>query len=274
MLRSVRLDGTDARVVVDAESLVTSVVPAAGLEAGSHEGAALSASWLTAHAEHAHDPSAYSSLADATDADGAQRMTLTLDMCQSSRAWEKRFYDELSSLSAQLGAPLPVGIAMTGGWARAHGTELADLRRRNGDTLAIEWVNHSNKHPLHCTDASMRTCRFLTDPSVSMPDEVLGLEQVLLSQGEVPGALFRFPGLVHDTRRLNELNDLGLFALDADAWLAKGQAPHPGAVILLHGNGNEVPGIQKATTWLRAHKAEILAGKIRLVAPRAVVARR
>lgn len=272
VLRSARIDGASARVVVDVESLVTSVVAADALEQNSHDAGDLDAAWLEARANQERHGAAFTTLADAESDDGAERVSMTIDMCQSSRAWEKRFYDELTSIGQALGKPLPVGVAMTGGWARAHSTELADLRRRNGTSLAIEWVNHSNTHPLHCTDSSQRVCKFLTDDSVSMSAEVLGLETVLLSIGEVPGALFRFPGLIHDARRLGELNDLGLFALDADAWLAKGQAPHPGAVILVHGNGNEVPGIQKAMTWLREHRADLEAGRIRMVAPRAVVA--
>jgi hypothetical protein len=56
--------------------------------------------------------------------------------------------------------------------------------------------------------------------------------------------LFRFPGLTHDRGRRAELNDLSLFALDADGWIAKGEPIHDRAVVLLHGNGNERIGVE------------------------------
>jgi hypothetical protein len=227
------------------------------------------APWLRAH-ERA-TPDAFVKLSETKAEDGATEIALSIDMCQSSHTWNKNLYDELSRLGDVLGTPVPIGIAMTGGWARAHSTEFADLQHRAKDNLAIEWINHSNTHPLHCTDASQRTCNFLTDPSVDMQAEVLGLEQVLLAQGEVVGPLFRFPGLTHDAKRLAQLDALGLFALDANAWLAKGQTIAPGSVILVHGNGNEPPGIQKIMAWLHDHKTELETGKTRFVSPRYVL---
>lgn len=268
-LRRVRLDGIDARVVIDVHSLLTSVVSDAAWSERTEPAETQAAPWLDAHEREVQ--SAYVKLSESTADDGATLVALSIDMCQSSRTWNKNLYDELSRLGDVLGKPVPIGVAMTGGWARAHSTEFAELQRRAKDSLAIEWINHSNTHPLHCTDASQRSCAFLTAPSVSMQDEVLGLEKVLLGQGEVAGPLFRFPGLIHDERRLGELDALGLSALDANAWLAKGQPVKPGSVILVHGNGNEPPGIQKIMTWLREHKSELESGRTRLVSPRYVL---
>lgn len=268
-LRQLRLDGVEARVVVDVNALVTSVVPSAAWTNATTQTSDDDAPWLRAHERSA--PDAYVKLSETRAEDGATEIAISIDMCQSSRAWNKNLYDELSRLGDVLGTPVPIGIAMTGGWARAHAAEFSDLQRRASDNLAVEWINHSNTHPLHCTDSSQRTCHFLTDQSVDFQAEVLGLEQVLLARGEVAGPLFRFPGLVHDARRLGQLDDLGLFALDANAWLAKGQPVVPGSVILVHGNGNEPPGIQKVMTWLRDHKSELETGKTRFVSPRYVL---
>ncbi len=268
-LRQLRLDGVDARVVVDIDALVTSVVSSAAWNTGTEAAGRSDAPWLRAHERAAPDP--YVKLSETHAEDGAAEIALSIDMCQSSRAWNKNLYDELSRLGDVLGSPVPVGIAMTGGWARSHAAEFADLQRRAKDTLAVEWINHSNTHPLHCTDSSQRTCHFLTDSGVDMQAEVLGLEQVLLARGEVVGPLFRFPGLVHDARRRDQLDALGLFALDANAWIAKGQPVAPGSVILVHGNGNEPPGIQKFMIWLRDHKTELETGKTRFVSPRYVL---
>jgi hypothetical protein len=107
--------------------------------------------------------------------------------------------------------------------------------------LAIDWVNHSMTHPLHCAGNS---CAFLTARSVDFRREVLDLEQVLLEQNETRSMFFRFPGLVHNAERRGSLESMGVLGLDANAWLAKGEPIRDGAVILLHGNGNEPAGIR------------------------------
>lgn len=199
----------------------------------------------------------------------ATEMAVTIDMCQSSKLWDVKLYDWLRQVSAAIGKPVPVGVAMTGGWAKAHESQLKQLLTwQKSKELDIVWVNHSYTHPLNCNAAKTK-CAFLTASSVNMTNEVLKNEELLLAQGAVPSALFRFPGLIHNQTRMSELNQLSLFALDADTWLAKGQPTHDGSLILVHGNGNEPPGIAKffslATTnhWLD----EARAGRLVFVSP-------
>lgn len=260
VLRTLTYDGVASYVVAHAESFRTSVVAKAALDRASSAGSASTAGALPSRlaALRADDATLRSlELPPRTGAAGGQRVAVTIDMCQSSKRWEKDLFDYLVATGDALGAPIPVGIAMTGGWAKAHPTELAQLLDwHSKKKLDIVWINHSFTHPLHCAGSR---CAFMTAPDVDMKREVLDNERLLLSQGAVPSALFRFPGLTHDHRRRAELSELSLAALDADAWLAKGEPMHDGAVVLLHGNGNEPEGVR---LFMRAVKAPAFASAI------------
>ncbi len=47
---------------------------------------------------------------------------------------------------------------------------------------------------------------------------------------------------------MTALRDDHLIALGADAWLALGQRPRPGSVVLVHANGNEPFGLSQFQT--------------------------
>lgn len=259
-LRQFRRAGKDARLVMNAESLATSVVSGDALVAGSREQTFSGTAYDRLQARSRDG--VVQSFAGGGQA--APRVTLTVDMCQSSKPWDKALFDWAVSQGERLGRAFPIAIAMTGGWAGKHPTEFRQLQSwENSGKLAIEWINHSMTHPLHCAGNS---CAFLTSSSVDFAGEVLGLEQVLLEQGEVPSAFFRFPGLVHNQSRRTQLRSFGMVGLDADAWLAKGEAIHDGGVILLHGNGNEPAGIRMFLSAMEGRYAGGEAsGKIRFV---------
>lgn len=194
------------------------------------------------------------------------RFALTLDMCQSSRAWEGDLYEWLAGLGTTLGRPATVGVAMTGLWAQRHPEGLEQLLawQREG-RLDVRWINHSFHHQLS-QDAAGRY-HFLTDPSVDLAAEVLDLEALLFEQGALFSPLFRFPGLTHDDRTLGELADLGLFPLDADGWVAKGERITDGGVVLLHGNGNEHVGVTMFFDWVEPREGFVETGEIELADP-------
>ncbi len=278
VVRSMNVAGVPSVLAYDARSLATYVVSRVGLEAASRKAGpadgdnpyvkkleAMRREDATLERVHAPKP-------------GRLEVALTVDMCQSSKPWDKALFDFLVDLSAQRRAPVPVGVAMTGGWAKKHPVELEQLRKWNASgALAIAWINHSYTHPIHCTNGG-RTCTFLTDSSVTpevFQHEVLDNERLLLRQGFAVSPLFRFPGLAHDATRRKALNGLSLFALDADAWLAKGERLHDGAVVLVHGNGNEPRGIElflqamRTETWrqgLRDGSASFIT-PVRAIAP-------
>jgi hypothetical protein len=275
VIRSATYQGEAVRVVVDEESYATSLVAAAALSqstrASSDADHVQDTPYARSLADLASGSHALASLAPSSPSVGAdETFALTIDMCQSHKPWEKRLFDWAVALSDKLHTPVPVGIAMTGVWAKAHPAELEQLStwERSGK-LAITWMNHSSTHPLHCLDASCRRAEFLTASSVDFDEEVLGEERVVLARGMMPSALFRFPGLVHDTNRLRQLSRLSLMPLDADGWIAKGQPIHSRAVVLVHGNGNEPEGIvgflKQVETPARA--AALASGKSALVPP-------
>lgn len=91
VLRTVRLDGVEARIVVDVTSLQTSVVAAAALDAATEAASDPAGAWLAAHARARPDP--YVKLAETKAPDGATEIALSIDMCQSSRTWNAALYD-------------------------------------------------------------------------------------------------------------------------------------------------------------------------------------
>lgn len=274
-IRRFRLDGVPTSVVVDVDTLTSAVVSDAELARTTRAGDAFASSpFVASLAETARAAAANRALdriaASADAGDAQEPFALTIDMCQSRRPWDQALFEWAVGLSDRLGRPVPVGIAMTGGWARAHPNELSQIVSW-GDTrkLAITWINHSSTHPLNCLDEACRRATFLTAGTVDFDAEVLGLEQALLARGLAPSVLFRFPGLVHDANRLRQLARLSLLPLDANAWIAKGQPIGPRTVVLVHGNGNEPPGIRGFLGAVQSGaRADALArGRSALVSP-------
>jgi hypothetical protein len=83
-----------------------------------------------------------------------------------------------------------------------------------------------------------------------MNDEVFGNEVSLLSAGVTPSAYFRFPGLVSNQKTMSFVSESGLITLGSQAWLAKGERPSFGSIILIHGNRNEPVGEDKLLSYL------------------------
>jgi len=182
---------------------------------------------------------------------------LTVDMCPSGRPFEREFFATVANFPQGKDGPVPVAIAMTGRWLQQHPKELVWLKEQAATgRLAITWVNHSLTHPYDPSAPLEHT--FLLTPGTDMEREVLATEVLLLENGLVPGPFFRFPGLVADGTLLQKLRTLGLIPLGADAWLAKGETPKQGSFILVHGNGNEPPGIKKALTLFSSGHLHLL----------------
>jgi hypothetical protein len=186
---------------------------------------------------------------------------LTVDMCPSSRTFEKTFFQKLANLMPN-SAPFEVGISISGLWMLGHPEEFAWLcEQQEQGRLRITWINHTFRH-LYFKDLPleknfMRFNPIMVDTSAnsmfaeaSLQDEELLAEQLLLEHGQLPSVFFRFPGLVSDKALIHCLGNLGLIPLGADAWLAKGEQPQLGSIILVHGNGNEQPGITQMMQWL------------------------
>jgi len=79
----------------------------------------------------------------------------------------------------------------------------------------------------------------------------------MLKNGLLPSVFFRFPGLVSDQQLVYRITDFGLIPIGTDAWLAKGQAPQAGSIVLIHGNGNEPVGVNDFIALLKQKAPEV-----------------
>lgn len=269
LVRQLELDGTASHIAFDVDRLRVGILAASAVAQKTRPATATElagAAYVSALA--AQRDATYSTLRDGEAEPGHVRFALTIDMCQSGRLWERGLFDWLVSLAEERGEPTPVGIAMTGLWASWHPRELAQLLAwQAAGKLDITWINHSYRHELSKDAAG--AYHFLTDPRVDFRSDVLDLERLLLGQGVLFSPLFRFPGLTHDRARRAELNDLSLVAIDADGWIAKGEPIADGAVVLLHGNGNERVGVDRFFDQVEERGEETL----ELVAPTEVMPR-
>jgi hypothetical protein len=193
----------------------------------------------------------------------ANGQVVTVDLCPSKRPFEQGLFQAMADLEQP--KPVPVAVAITGSWLTAHEQEFSWLREQERlGRLAITWVNHSLSHPYDATAPLAKT--FLLTPGLDRRQEILALERLLLERDVLPAPFFRFPGLVADEAAIQLVRELGLIPLGSDAWLAKGELPRDGSIILVHGNGNEPAGIR------RFHQLRQQAGLLRQLPLRAIVA--
>ena len=138
--------------------------------------------------------------------------------------------------------PAPIALSVSGLWMLKHGKDIAWLKKlRDSGEIRITWVNHSYNHRVSKT-APLKM-NFLLEPGTDIKYEVLATEELMLKNGLVPSAFFRFPGLVSDQQLIYKITDFGLIPIGSDAWLAKGQQAQAGSIVLIHGNGNEPVGV-------------------------------
>jgi hypothetical protein len=259
-LRSFALDRVRQRLLVDPATLATCV-------ARADEVAFTASRWSALQASLADTPygrvitQAQRRDAPASDAGidhvaaSANGVDLTVDLCPSRHPLDRRLFTELIREMGDVERPVPVAVAITGVWIRAHPADLAWLLEveRSG-ALAITWVNHSFHHRVDPKAPLSRN--FLLDPGTNIRREVLETEAALLALGLTPSVFFRFPGLVSSRRLVRTVVGYGLIPVGSDAWLAKGQTPQPGSIVLVHANGNEPLGVKRFLALLASERAE------------------
>jgi hypothetical protein len=243
-LRSFRLDGVPSFLLVHPQTLASRVSPAAAVRLkGQPDSSLKQTPYLRALARHTAPPHPLQNDGAIHGGAGADGMFLTVDLCPSRRPFEAHFFESLPR-SAAAGGPVPVAVAISGQWLATH---IDDFRWLLGQVaagrLAITWVNHSLTHPYDASQPLQRT--FLLTPGIDLRHEILETERLLLANGAVPSPFFRFPGLVSDQGAMELLSRLGLIPVGSDAWLAKGENPGRGSIVLVHGNGNEPAGIAR-----------------------------
>jgi hypothetical protein len=163
---------------------------------------------------------------------------LTGDLCPSRRPLDRSFFTRLE----RAGPHAPVALGISGLWLTHH---FADFRwlvdQRNSGALDILWVDHTYHHPYR--RGLPIDSNFLLTRGVDPEKEILDTERLVIANGETPSLFFRFPGLVSSDPLMQAVSRFHLVTLGADAWLAKGQQPERGSIVLVHPNGNEPEGL-------------------------------
>jgi hypothetical protein len=261
VLRSFLASGRPELLLVDPDTLATSVVDAERWDLERLAPAALRAGFAdTAYGRALED--ARRNEGDLVDAGvthlrpSQPGINLTVDLCPSRRPLDRNLFLDLVEELERIESPVPVAVAVTGVWMREHPADLAwlvglDRARR----LAVTWVNHSFHH---FTDpARPLSSNFLLEPGTNVTEEVLATERALLGNGLVPSVFFRFPGLVSSRALVETVESFGLVPVGSDAWLAKGQWPGDGSIVLVHGNGNEPLGVRRFISLLHQERPAV-----------------
>jgi hypothetical protein len=167
---------------------------------------------------------------------------LTIDLCPSHRSLDHIVFKDLINEVGRVEKPVPLAISITGKWLNTHENDFnwLDSLVKSGE-LSIVWINHSYNH--YTNKSAPLKMNFMLEPGTDINAEVLNTEIALLQKNVLPSVFFRFPGLVSDYDIYNKIVQLGLIPVGSDAWLAKGQKPKNGSIVLIHANGNEPVGV-------------------------------
>jgi len=168
---------------------------------------------------------------------------VTGDLCPSPKPLDRAFFARL----AATGPHTPVALAVSGLWLTHHSKDFRWLvDQRDAGEFDIVWVDHTYTHPYRrkLPDAS----NYLLTRGVNPEEEIVRTEKLIIANGETPSLFFRFPGLVSSDPLMEAVRRFHLVTLGADAWLAIGQKPGPGSIVLVHPNGNEPFGLKVFST--------------------------
>lgn len=260
VLRSFRRGGVPGLLVVDPQTLRTRLVlqESVGLDPVTWEGA------RAALADTPYGRAGRDALRneDARQDAGLDHgsagggIDLTVDLCPSRHPLDRELFTALIDEVGVVERPVPVAVAVTGRWMRAHPQDLSWLAAldRSG-RLAITWVNHSFNHFVGRKAPLTRS--FLLAPGTNLEHEILDTEVALIECGLTPSVFFRFPGLVSSPRLVEAVVAHGLVPLGSDAWLAKGETPRAGSIVLVHANGNEPVGVRRFLALLRTERVAV-----------------
>lgn len=233
-IRQFDLDGVPKRLVVEANSLKTKIINSSELNCKVMSIDKFEKTYYAQiRAQAVMDQSKLANVG--VKRFDQQKVVLTVDMCPSSKPYETQFYDWLKTTGS------PVGVALTAGWGLKHQAEFNNLKQIAKQYNNITWVNHSYRHPY--VKGLPDDKNFLLIAGTNIEHEVLDNEIFMIENGLTPSVFFRFPGLISNYAIVQKISDWGLIATGSDAWLAKGQIPKAGSIILIHGNGNEPAGV-------------------------------
>ncbi len=172
---------------------------------------------------------------------GTDKFFLTVDLCPSSK--KEPFELGIIEKFIKKGHK-DIGFAVSGRWIIKNQKYLNWIKEKISEgKLKVIWINHSFNHfydPKLPLDKN-----FLLKKGTNIEFEILEVEKILLKNGIIPSVFIRYPGLVADYKLRKKVAErYGLIALGSDSWLAKGELPTEGSIILIHGNKNEPKGIK------------------------------
>jgi hypothetical protein len=171
---------------------------------------------------------------------------ITGDLCPSRKPLDH----DLLEVVKKIAPDTPVALAISGLWLMRHGADFQWLKEQErSGALEITWVNHSYHHPY--VPGRPVANNFLLMPGFDMQSEILDEERLLIANGETPSIFFRFPGLVSDAALIQAVRGDHLIVLGADGWLVFAPPLRPGAILLIHPNGNEHPGLRLFVNLLK-----------------------
>lgn len=183
-------------------------------------------------------------------------ISLTADLCPSHKPLDRRIFTDIIAEFKKVEQPVPVALSVTGIWMRQHPQDLEWLKKlQAGREIYITWINHSFNHRV--SPKLPLKENFLLEAGTNINYEVLETEMAMLKNGLMPSVFFRFPGLVSDKELVYQITDFGLIPVGTDAWLAKGQQPQAGSIVLIHGNGNEPVGVNDFIKLLKSKTKSI-----------------
>ena len=207
-------------------------------------------SWAEANAKPLQDAGITHALPD------EKGIVLTIDLCPSHKPLDRVIFTSLMQQLKKIEKPVPLALSVTGVWMREHPADLAWVKeQQQKGLLNITWINHSFNHRVLPNRPLAEN--FLLEPGTNLTDEVLKNEVAMLENGLTPSVFFRFPGLISSQALVDRITAFGLIPVGSDAWLAKGQQPGRGSIVLIHGNGNEPVGVQDFIKLLKTKQADI-----------------
>jgi len=253
-IRHFEKTGVSSYLLVDPQTLKTSIQPASNFDIAKNQDDVLKSSiYARALARTTAPPFPIQNQGLTHAFHSAPHVAyLTIDMCPSSHAFNKDFYERLIAFGAK--HHLPMTIDVSGLWIVRHGEEYSWLKKAiAAGQLNVTWVNHAYLHR-YLRDAPLER-NFLLIPGTDVDSEILEVEKLLIADNQTPSIFFRYPGLVSDPYVVTRTRELGVIPLGADAWLAKGQPIRDGSIVLVHANGNEPAGLELLTDdVLAAHR--------------------
>ncbi len=183
-------------------------------------------------------------------------INLTADLCPSHRPLDRIVFTDIVKQFQYIEKPVPIALSVSGLWMNKHQADLQWLKQlQNEHEIYITWINHSYNHRVSAKLPLKEN--FLLEPGTDITKEVLETEKDMLKNGLLPSVFFRFPGLISNQQLVYTLTGFGLIPIGSDAWLAKGQQPHAGSIVLIHGNGNEPVGVNDFISLLKAESSAI-----------------